>query len=168
MWLVVPPALALTAAMLCGDDYNSAGSSGDVPTSGYSFFARRMGYIVAPWNTSTTKYRLVGDPADCDGMEVGFVNGRDTPELFLQDDPRMGTVFTTKLSQWMLACMMRTLISFDFFALLAGLASAVDAAGTGTAGAVLSCSFISGILSAEKPEMDISSFRTVVEKIERR
>ena len=95
MWLVVPPALALTAAMLCGDDYNAAGARGDVPTSGYSFFSRRiMGYIVAPWNTSATKFWLVGDPADCEGLEVGFVHGRDAPELFQQDGPRMGTVFT--------------------------------------------------------------------------
>ena len=55
---------------------------------------RLLGYIVAPWNTSASKWWLVGDPADCEGLEVGFVGGRDSPELFLQDDPRMGTVFT--------------------------------------------------------------------------
>jgi hypothetical protein len=95
MWLVVPPALALAAAMLCGDEYNAAGNRGDVPTSGYSYFSRRLlGYIVAPWNASASKWWLVGDPADCDGLEVGFLNGRDSPELFLMDDPRVGTVFT--------------------------------------------------------------------------
>ena len=48
----------------------------------------------SPRNTSASKYWLAGDPADCEGLEVGFVNGRDTPELFVQDDPRMGAVFT--------------------------------------------------------------------------
>ena len=37
---------------------------------------------------------LRGRPCNRGGLEVGFVNGRDTPELFLQEDPRMGTVFT--------------------------------------------------------------------------
>ena len=91
----MPPALTLTAAMLCGDEYEAAGTHGDVPTFGYSYFSRRLlGYMVAPWNASASKYWLVGDPADCGGLEVGFVNGRDSPELFLQDDPRMGAVFT--------------------------------------------------------------------------
>ena len=71
-----------------------AGIRGDVPTSGYSFLNRRMGYIVAPWNTSATKYWLVGDPADCQGLEVGFVNVRDSPQLFLADDPRTGLFLT--------------------------------------------------------------------------
>ena len=51
-------------------------------------------YIVAPWNTSATKYWLVGDPADCQGMEVGFVNGRDSPDLFVADDQTQGVAFT--------------------------------------------------------------------------
>ena len=66
----------------------------NAPSGGYSFSSRRMGYVVAPWNTSMTKYWLVGDPADCQGLEVGFVNGRDSPELFVADDPRMGTTLT--------------------------------------------------------------------------
>ena len=36
----------------------------------------------------------MGEPADCDGLEVGFVNGRDSPELFLADDPRTGLTLT--------------------------------------------------------------------------
>ena len=80
--------------MLCGDEYNAAGATGAVPTSGHAFFHRRLAYIVAPWNASASKYWLVGDPADCGGLEVYFVNGRDSPELFLQDDPRIGAVFT--------------------------------------------------------------------------
>jgi hypothetical protein len=95
VWMIVPPALALTAAMLCGDEYNAPNAHPtDVPTSGYSFFKRFLGYIVAPWNASASKWFLVGDPADCPGLEVGFVNGRDRPELFLADDPRVGLSLT--------------------------------------------------------------------------
>jgi hypothetical protein len=41
-----------------------------------------------------TRLELVGDPADCEGLEVGFVNGRDSPETFLQGDPHRCTAFT--------------------------------------------------------------------------
>jgi hypothetical protein len=34
--------------MFFDDNHNAAGARGGVLTSGYSFFARRMGYIVAP------------------------------------------------------------------------------------------------------------------------
>ncbi len=93
VWLVVPPALELTAAQLCGSAYAWGGQ--EPPATGYNFFRQSgLDYIVAPWNDSQEKWWIVGDPADCAGLEIGFVQGVDSPQLFIQDDPRMGSVFT--------------------------------------------------------------------------
>lgn len=93
VWLVVPPALELTAAQLCGSAY--AGGGQEPPATGYNFFRQSgLDYIVAPWNDSQDKWWIVGDPADCAGLEIGFVQGVDSPQLFIQDDPRVGSVFT--------------------------------------------------------------------------
>ena len=93
VWLVVPPALELTAAQLCGSAY--AWSGQELPATGYNFFRQSgLDYIVAPWNASQEKWWIAGDPADCAGLEIGFVQGVDSPQLFMQDDPRMGSVFT--------------------------------------------------------------------------
>jgi len=93
VWLVVPPALELTAAQLCGSAY--AWSGQELPATGYNFFRQSgLDYIVAPWNASQEKWWIAGDPADCAGLEIGFVLGVDSPQLFMQDDPRMGSVFT--------------------------------------------------------------------------
>ncbi len=93
VWLVVPPALELTAAQLCGSAY--AWSGQEPPAAGYNFFRQSgLDYIVAPWNDSQEKWWVVGDPADCAGLEIGFVQGVDSPQLFVQDDPRAGSVFT--------------------------------------------------------------------------
>lgn len=94
-WLVVPPALELTAARLCGSEYAVQGGSREVPEGGYNFFRQKgLDYTVAPWYSSASKYFVAMDPRDCSGMEIGFVNGQDTPQLFIQDDPRVGSVFT--------------------------------------------------------------------------
>lgn len=94
-WLVVPPALELTAARLCGSEYAVQGGSREAPEGGYNFFRQKgLDYIIAPWYSSASKHFVVMDPQDCPGMEIGFVNGQDTPQLFIQDDPRVGSVFT--------------------------------------------------------------------------
>ena len=60
----------------------------------HHFFRRLLVSIAAPWNTSATRFWVVGDPADYEGMEAGFVSGRDTPEVFLADDPRESPTLT--------------------------------------------------------------------------
>jgi hypothetical protein len=37
---------------------------------------------------------VVADPALCPTIEIGFYQGRDTPELFTQSDPSQGSVFS--------------------------------------------------------------------------
>ncbi|MCK5607340.1 hypothetical protein KAR91_35985, partial [Candidatus Pacearchaeota archaeon] len=38
-------------------------------------------------------YYLSAQPSDVEGIEIGFLNGREEPELFLQDQPTVGNVF---------------------------------------------------------------------------
>jgi hypothetical protein len=46
-------------------------------------------------NGSTTRYELVADPRNADTMVVGFLNGNETPEIFVQDMERVGSVFNS-------------------------------------------------------------------------
>jgi hypothetical protein len=51
------------------------------------------GLMVVPYWSSTTKWILVADPNEIPTMEVGFYQGRQTPELFTQSDPNVGSMF---------------------------------------------------------------------------
>jgi len=50
--------------------------------------------ISVPQFTDTNNWYLMADPALIEGLEVGFVGGRDAPELLVQDEPAAGQVFT--------------------------------------------------------------------------
>ena len=38
---------------------------------------------------------LSADPANIPSIEVGFLNGQEEPELFVQDNPSVGSMFTS-------------------------------------------------------------------------
>jgi hypothetical protein len=42
---------------------------------------------------SATGWYVIADPNQCPTMEVGFYQGRETPDLFTQSDPNTGTMF---------------------------------------------------------------------------
>lgn len=44
--------------------------------------------------TDANDWFLTGDPEKMPVIEVGFLNGQEEPELFVQDDPRVGSVFS--------------------------------------------------------------------------
>ena len=44
--------------------------------------------------SDTNDWYCVADPRDCPGLEVGFFQGREEPELFVQDNPLSGSMFT--------------------------------------------------------------------------
>ena len=48
--------------------------------------------------TDATDYYLMCDPTDIESVEVGFVGGREEPELLMQDRPDQGQVFTNDWS----------------------------------------------------------------------
>lgn len=55
--------------------------------------ATNLTYRVVDYWTSGTGWFLVADTGTVDTIEVGFYQGREEPELFVQDDPRVGAVF---------------------------------------------------------------------------
>lgn len=56
--------------------------------------------IVVDYWSDVNDWFLVADPAMAPTMEVGFYQGRQDPELFIQDDPRVGSVFTADKVTW--------------------------------------------------------------------
>ena len=44
--------------------------------------------------TDVTDWYLICDPALVESVEIGFVGGREEPELLMQDAPSQGSVFT--------------------------------------------------------------------------
>jgi hypothetical protein len=50
--------------------------------------------IVIPHATDTNNWYLFSDPKDIPIIEVGFLNGQQTPELFVQDMPSQGSLFS--------------------------------------------------------------------------
>lgn len=50
--------------------------------------------VVVPYWTDSNDWTLVCNPADCPTLEIGFFQGREEPELFVQDQPSQGSIFT--------------------------------------------------------------------------
>jgi hypothetical protein len=49
--------------------------------------------IVVPEWTDATDWVAVADPKNVPTIEVGFLNGKEEPELFIQDMPNVGSMF---------------------------------------------------------------------------
>lgn len=51
--------------------------------------------IIPVWYwTDTNDWALYADPMDIPGLEVGFLDGQEEPQLFVQDNPSVGSMFT--------------------------------------------------------------------------
>lgn len=50
--------------------------------------------LVLDYWTDPTNWWLVADPGNIPTIEVGFLNGQEMPELFVQDQPNVGSNFT--------------------------------------------------------------------------
>lgn len=50
--------------------------------------------IAVPYWTDANDWAVVADPRQISTIEVGFLNGREEPELFVQDTPNVGSLFT--------------------------------------------------------------------------
>jgi hypothetical protein len=89
--LVVPPELEEIAFQL-------ATSAVAIPASGNDTnipnLHQGLQPIVIDYWTDANDWFLVADPAMAPTIEVGFYQGRQDPEIFVQDDPRVGSVFT--------------------------------------------------------------------------
>lgn len=51
--------------------------------------------IIPVWYwTDANDWSIVADPADIETIELGFLDGQEEPELFVQDNPTVGSLFT--------------------------------------------------------------------------
>jgi hypothetical protein len=65
------------------------GAASNIPNIHNQMTATTIDY----W-ASTTAWVLVGDPGLTPTIELGFYRGQETPELFVQNDPQVGSAFT--------------------------------------------------------------------------
>lgn len=100
-YLAVPQDLAKTAFELC---YSAAkpllntnaqnGGTSDNPGVPNFFKTFNLEPIVIPHATDANNWWLLADKADVQILEVGFLGGKEEPELFVQDMANVGTMFT--------------------------------------------------------------------------
>lgn len=56
--------------------------------------------IVIDHFTDPNDWYMAADPTEVPIIELGFLNGREEPELFMQDDPKVGAVFSSDKVSW--------------------------------------------------------------------
>lgn len=88
--LWVPRSLRTVALQLKNSEFNPEGSERAVNTIRDSFEP-----IVSPYlRGDENNYYLSANPNDVEGIEIGFLNGKEDPEILVQDQPTVGNVFT--------------------------------------------------------------------------
>jgi phage major head subunit gpT-like protein len=88
-YLLIPPDLRWQAAVITQSQYAAGSANNDInPLSG------AIVPIVVPQFTTAYQWYLLADPAQIESLEIGFLNGREEPELLVQDNPTAGAVFT--------------------------------------------------------------------------
>lgn len=95
-FLWVPPELEELAFQLCTSAV-AVTSTGDATIP--NLHARMEPRVVDHW-TDPTDWFVTADPNTVETIEVGFYNGRQDPELFVQDDPKVGAAFTNDKVTW--------------------------------------------------------------------
>lgn len=65
-------------------------------------FVQRLSLdVLAVWYwLDVTDWALAADPNDIASIEVGFLNGNEEPELFVQDKPNSGSMFSNDKLTW--------------------------------------------------------------------
>jgi hypothetical protein len=88
-YLLVPPDLLFAALTIVNSTLIPGSANNDV-----NVLKGAVEPISVAQFTDATDWYLVTDPAQLETIEVGFVGGRETPELLMQDAPLLGQVFT--------------------------------------------------------------------------
>lgn len=88
-YLLVPPDLLFTAMTLLSSTLVPGSMNNDI-----NVLKGMMTPIAVPQFTDVTDWYIFADPRMAEGIEIGFVGGRETPELLMQDGPAEGQVFT--------------------------------------------------------------------------
>lgn len=88
-YLLIPPELRWTASVITQSQYAAGSANNDInPLAG------AVVPIVVPQQTIAYQWYLLADPMQIESIEIGFLNGREEPELLVQDNPTQGAVFT--------------------------------------------------------------------------
>lgn len=98
-YLLVPSALEATALQLTTAAAQVSATAGDRFSTNPNLHSKYgLEYIVLPYwasiDAAENDWALVANPANVPTIEVGFFNGQEDPELFVQDQPVIGNVFS--------------------------------------------------------------------------
>jgi hypothetical protein len=94
-YLLVPPDLFYTARVLLESTNLPGGANNDVnPVKG------ALEPISVPSFTDNNNWYVLADPAQIEMIELGFLDGREVPELIAQSAPDAGSVFTNDALAW--------------------------------------------------------------------
>lgn len=102
-YLVVPSTLEELAFQLCTSAVAlgvGAGTTAGANVTDIPNIHQGLEPIVVDYLTDTDDWYLVGDPALTPTIEVGFYQGRQDPELFVQNDPTTGAPFNADKIVW--------------------------------------------------------------------
>ena len=99
--LLIPPELEPIAMRLQKNEFavSATGAQGETAGSVISrerdinVHASSFEYLVIPYWANSTHWFFVADPAQVPMLEVGFYQGKQEPELFVQDMPNVGSNF---------------------------------------------------------------------------
>ena len=85
-WLLVPPALQWTARQILNSAIIvAAGTAGTVTQLGnLNVLQGALGLAIDPFLSSATAYYVLADPADVPILDIGFLNGKQTPDLLVE------------------------------------------------------------------------------------
>ena len=88
--LWVPRALNGTALALQKSDKNPENAEGGINTLRDQFEVQQSPFLRGDENN----YYISAKTSDVEGVEIGFLNGKEEPEILVQDQPTVGNVFT--------------------------------------------------------------------------
>ena len=96
--LIVPNELEALAWQLTNAERQVPSSVGasDIP----NFHQNKYQVIVVDELSDANDWFAMASPAQAPGIELGFLNGAVNPELFVDDDPRTGSMFSSDKVTW--------------------------------------------------------------------
>ena len=87
--LWVPRSLNGTALALANSEKHPENAEGGINTLKGQFDVQQSPFLRGDENN----YYLSAKPSDVEGIEIGFLNGKEEPEILVQDQPTQGNVF---------------------------------------------------------------------------
>jgi hypothetical protein len=96
-YLVTVPTLRRTALNICKNPLIEAGAASGAGSIKNVLEGYGVEPIIVPnyyLCSSTTGWYLIADPTQCPTAVIGYLTGKKNPEIILQDNPTVATVFT--------------------------------------------------------------------------